>query len=444
MSAPARARQAAMYVLGRCRRHGAWTAQTLSAATEKFGLDRRDAALCARLCRTVLQNESICDYAIDCWSSVRSRRLEPAVRNALHLGLCQLLLMDRIPDSAAVGESVELVRRAGCARASGLVNAILRKAAAEGAFPEPPGAGTAKYISVRHSLPLVLCEQLTERYGYDFALGFAEASNKEAPLCLTVNRLRTDINSLVKELAADGVRSNLDARFPDSLFPENLGPIGDNAAFRAGKFYVQDAAAAFAVRAADPKSGMRVLDGCAAPGGKSFLSAILMGDKGEIISCDKQGKKLHLVDEGAKRLGLHIISTHPMDAGNPDPAFEGAFDLVFADVPCSGLGVLRRKPEIRSRKPEEISALPEEQLRLLRGLAGCVRPGGMLLYSTCTVTAEENESVIEAFLRNNEDFVPEAFSLPDGNVVSNGMHRLWPHVEGTDGFFMCRMRKREV
>jgi len=188
---------------------------------------------------------------------------------------------------------------------------------------------------------------------------------------------------------------------------------------------------------------MRVLGGCAAPGGKSFLAAIHMDDRGEVLSCDRQEKKLRLVAEGAERLGLRSVSTRAMDAGAPEPALEGHFDLVLADVPCSGLGVLRRKPEIRNRKPEEIAALPAEQLRLLRGLARCVRPGGVLLYSTCTVTEEENEGVIAAFLRENPGFVTESFPLPGGIQAESGMHRLWPHLDGTDGFFLCRLRRRE-
>ena len=199
--------------------------------------------------------------------------------------------------------------------------------------------------------------------------------------------------------------------------------------FAEGEFFVQDAAAARSVLAAAPRPGWRVLDGCAAPGGKSFLSAMLMENSGSILSCDLHEKKLRLIEEGAARLGIGIIETLPMNGERPYERLWESFDLVMADVPCSGLGVIRRKPEIRYKDPRELAALPEKQLAILEGLSRCVRDGGVLHYSTCTILSEENEGVADAFLRKHRDYTKE------------DERTFWPQQDGTDGFYYCRMRK---
>jgi 16S rRNA (cytosine967-C5)-methyltransferase len=446
--APTKARQAALYVLGRCRAHGSWSPQTLSTAVERFGLDRRDAALCTRLCRAVLQNAALCDFYIDCFSSVKSTRLEPRVRDVLRLGVCQLLFTDKVPKSAAVSESVELVRSAGIERAAGLVNAVLRRVSEQrGSLPEIPGAGTPEYLAVRYSHPLWLCRRLVREKGYGFTEAFLEANNTEAPLGATVNTLKTTTAALREEFAQQGIAALPHPYTPDSLLIDGAGDPSDWPAIREGRCFIQDAGAALTAHAAGARPGMRVLDGCAAPGGKSFLCGIRMtgegGQTGEILSCDLHANKLRLVREGAERLGLPLIRTGAMDAADPDKALWNAFDLVLADVPCSGLGVIRKKPEIREKDPAALAGLPPGQLRILRGLSRCVRPGGLLLYSTCTVLEEENAGVIRAFLRENSEYEAEPFTLGEALEAPDGMITLWPHVQNTDGFFICRLRRRD-
>jgi 16S rRNA (cytosine967-C5)-methyltransferase len=221
--------------------------------------------------------------------------------------------------------------------------------------------------------------------------------------------------------------------------------------FEEGLVYVQDAAAALAVVAAAPEPGMFVLDACSAPGGKSFGAAIRMKNSGRILSCDLQEKKLPMISDGAKRLGLTILETRAMDAQMADETLAGLADLVIADVPCSGFGVIRKKPEIRYKKEEDIADLPALQQKIIANLAGYVKPGGVLLYSTCTLLRRENEDVVNRFLDENKEFAPEAFTLPApaGNSTSDtqasdGMTTLWPHETGTDGFFICRLRRQAV
>ncbi len=424
------ARSAAVWVLSRCRRFEAWSQQTLDSAREKFVLSDRDAALCARLCLGVLQNAALCDYYIGCYSSVAPERMEPPVRDILRLGTVQILFMDRIPDAAAVHESVELAKK-NRGRAAGMVNAVLRRIAENrAALPEIPGKGTARELSIRYSHPLWLCEKLTEEHGYEFTRAFLEANNTPPELIVTANLCRTDAVSLAKRFCENGIDAQVHPQSPTSVVVRATGAVTALPGFADGDFFVQDAAAASGVTTANPASGMRVLDACAAPGGKSMLCAGLMRDSGEILACDIHRKKLSLIEENARRLGLRCVRTEAMDAAAPPEEFTGSFDLVMADVPCSGLGVIRKKPEIRYKDPEELSRLSEVQLRILRGTARCVRPGGTLLYSTCTILREENEDVVAAFLTENDGF------------TMTQQRTIWPQEYDTDGFYYALMTKR--
>ena len=423
------ARSAAAYVLSRCRRFDAWSQQTAEGARWKFGLDERDAALCARLCLGVLQNAALCDFYIGNYSSLSPDKLEPQVRDILRLGVVQLLFMDRIPASAAVNESVELAKRSS-RKAAGLVNAVLRRIAQNrDSLPEIPGKGTAQELSVLFSHPLWLCEKLTAEHGYDFTRAYLEINNTPPDLTVTANLCRTDAVSLAKRFCAAGIDAAEHPLSEVSVRVRSNGAVTALPGFAEGLFFVQDAAASTGVTAAKPRSGMRVLDTCAAPGGKSMLCAGWMRDTGEILSCDIHEKKLGRIRENAARLGLQCIRTAAMDASAPPEELWGGFDLVMADVPCSGLGVIRKKPEIRYKDPGEIARLGEVQLRILRGAARCVRGGGTLLYSTCTILKEENEDVVSAFL--GED---KSFAMAEQRTI-------WPQECGTDGFYYALLKK---
>ena len=434
------ARSAALAVLERCRRTGAWSETVLNAEISRQSLSQRDAALAARLCYGVLQNTALCDYCIDLHSNIKTSRLEPKVLDILRLSVYQLLFLDKIPPSAAVNAGVELCKKLGYARAAGLVNAVLRRVAAQAGDPPPiPGAGTADYLAIRYSHPLWLVKELMDRLGYAEAEQFLAADNAPAPLTAQVNLLRTDCASLLTELGEKAVPHPW---LPDCLLLEQAGNLTELPAFQAGKFYVQDAAARLSVMAAAPTPGMQVLDACAAPGGKSFSAAIMMENRGRILSCDLHEKKLTRLKAGAAQLGISIIDCRAMDARTPDPLLTARFDLIVADAPCSGLGVIRKKPEIRQKDPDELTGLPEIQSSILDGLSDCVAPGGVLLYSTCTIRQAENEDVVSRFVAEHRNFVPEGFTLPGPvGAVPDGMVTLWPHRHGTDGFFLCKLRK---
>ena len=438
------AREAAWTALQRWRKNGAWSDAALNIVLQNAQLAPRDAALAARICYGTLQNLTLLDHYLAAYCTTPLQKLEPKVLDLLRLSAYQIVLLDKVPPRAAVNEAVALCRKGGCARAAGLVNAVLRRVAEHrDALPEIPGAGTASYLSVRTSHPQWLAQMLIDAHGYDFAERALLANNADAPACLQVNTLKTTPDALAASLRADGIETQPHPWLPDALLCRG-GNLAAARAFADGWFYVQDAAAHCAALAAGVRPGMRVLDACAAPGGKSFAAAVQMRDQGCMISCDIHENKWKRIRAGADRLGLSCISTRTMDARRPDADLVGTMDVVLADVPCSGLGVIRKKPEIRFKDPAALSQLPAIQRDILEGLAPCVRPGGVLVYSTCTVLARENEDVVRDFLRTHPEFAPEAFSLPlPAADTAGGMFTFWPQEHETDGFFVCKLRRHE-
>lgn len=435
------AREAALAALEKWRKNGAWSDAALASVIARMQLDARDAALASRICYGTLQNLALLDFYISAFSTTPPQKLEPKVLDLLRLSAYQILLMDKIPPSAAVNEAVALCKRSGCARASGLVNAVLRRIAERrGDLPEIPEKGTAAYLATRYSHPLWLVQEWIAAYGYDFAEAALRADNAPVPVCIQTNTLKTDVRTLKNSLIAQRFAVQSHDSLPDALVCDG-GNLAASDTFRDGWLYVQDAAAKMAVLAAHPQPGMCVLDACAAPGGKSFSAAIQMQGQGSILSCDIHENKLKRVRESAQRLGINILETAAMDARKPVQALYARADVVLADVPCSGLGVIRKKPEIRYKDPADLQKLPEIQRAILNGLADCVKPGGVLLYSTCTVRQCENEDVVRAFLDDHSEFSLEPFSVPSVDAPA-GMCTLWPHLHGTDGFFICKLRKQ--
>lgn len=425
-------RETALRILTRCRKNGAWSEDTIHAELTKSALSEKDAALCSKISMGVLQNTEYLDFYIDAFCTTPVQKLEPKVLDILRLSAYQILFLDKIPPFAAVDEGVELCKRQANAKAAGLVNAVLRRITERKEnLPEIPGKGTARYLAVRYSHPLWMIEECIAEYGYAFTEGFLSANNLQAPVFAHENPLRPGAG-------LPGTPTTL----PGCVELERAAGVAETEAFRQGRFYIQDMAARLAAMAGSARPGTVVLDACAAPGGKSIASAMMMEDRGRILSCDIHRKKLRLIEENAERLGISIIETREMDARMPDEDLKGVADLVIADVPCSGLGVIRRKPEIRRKPQEELDRLPRIQQDILEGLAPCVKPGGVLLYSTCTVRKRENEETVEAFLSKYSEFYPESFELPVAGPVESGMVTLWPHIHGTDGFFICKLRKQ--
>lgn len=433
------ARETALNVLLTCRKEGGWSNSVLKKYAAQDRLDSRDSALAARLCYGVLQNRSCLDFYLRQLLTGKVKSLHPIVRDILHMGLYQLYFMDKIPESAAVNESVNLAK-AYCRKqqnAPGLVNGVLRSAIRTKGQLQEPISWEDKY-----SHPAELINLLKSYVGKGRIEPMLQANNSIAPMTVQINTLQITADALVQRLQTEGVIPQPHPWLSDCLILTGTGDLEKLPSFREGLFYVQDPAAKLSVLCAQLKSGQQVLDCCAAPGGKSFAAAIAMKGKGTIVSCDIYPHKVELIQKSAKRLGIQDLSASQQDATIFCPHWQDAFDTVIADVPCSGLGIIRKKPDIRYKDLSVIKELPALQEKILNNAACYVKPGGLLLYSTCTLTQAENEGMVESFLRTHPDYSTEP--LPLGAPFpknESGMLTLVPGEYDTDGFFICRLRR---
>lgn len=433
------ARDVALRALVACERQGAWSDGFLKKEIGNAGLDGRDAALATRLCFGVQQNRMLLDFWLSNLSKIPLAKMEPAVRSILRLGAYQILFLDRVPDHAAVNQAVEQARKnSRTPRSAGLVNGILRSLIRQKSeLPQPPD------LSTRYSHPQWLVEAFSRRLPPEEVEDLLRADNSEPPTCIQINTCKAGTPAVIEALRQEGMTVSPHPWLPDCLLLQGTGNLEQSAAFQRGWFYVQDAAAKLAVLAADPRPGMEVLDACAAPGGKSFAAAIAMGNQGRVISCDIHPHKQILLQRGAERLGFPIIQPEVLDGKVCKDNFLNRYELVIADVPCSGLGIIRKKPDIRYKDPEPLAGLPKVQSAILENVSRYVRPGGVLLYATCTLLERENEEIMAAFLEKRKDFTLEKFQLPGPfGLCADGMLTCWPHRHGTDGFFFAKLRRR--
>lgn len=433
------ARETALNVLLTCRKEGGWSNGVLKTYTARDRLDSRDSALAARLCYGVLQNRNCLDFYLQQLLTGKIKSLHPAVRDILHLGLYQICFMDKIPESAAVNESVELAKKY-CRKqqyASGLVNGVLRNAVRKKDCLEQPISWEDKY-----SHPGDLINLLKSYVGKERLEPMLRANNSIAPMTVQVNTLKTTTCALQKQLQSEGVTAQPHSWLADCLVLSGTGNLEKLPSFQKGLFYVQDPAARLSVLCAGLQPGNKVLDCCAAPGGKSFAAAIAMKGEGQIISCDIYPHKVELIANGAHRLGMDIITPLEQDAAANQPDWKQQFDAVIADVPCSGLGIIRKKPDIRYKDLSAMAELPALQRRIIENVADYVKPGGVLLYSTCTLTCAENEGMVADFLHTHPEFTTEPLPVSQP-LPSNesGMLTLVPGEYNTDGFFICRLRR---
>lgn len=437
------ARETALRVLVSCRAGGAWADAALRAQLGRDGLSGPEAALCSRIVYGVTQNRLLLDFYLAACCSQKPDHLQPPLLDILRIGAYQILFLDKVPDSAAVNTSVELAKTAGRGQAAGLVNAVLRKIVQnKDSLPPIPEREDAQYLSIRYSHPKWLVKRLLDILGREETERFLAAGNSQPPAAAQVNPLRGSAAELREALAAEGVSTEYHPWLPDCLLLSGTGDLESLDAFRKGMFYIQDPAARLAVMAMDVKPGDRVLDVCAAPGGKSFAAAIAMGDRGGVLACDLHEKKLKRIRDGAERLGLTCLETAAADGRNCRPDWAGRFDAVLVDAPCSGLGIIRKKPDVRYKRADDLFSLPVVQHDILDSASACVRPGGVLVYSTCTVLPEENGQTADAFLAEHPEFSRESFDLPSLGRVP-GEITLWPQRHGTDGFYICRFRRQE-
>ena len=439
------AREVALLTLNHCEHQGGWSDGLLKKQLAQAQLDDRDSALATQLCFGVQQNRILLDFYLSHFSNSPLKRMESKVVQALRIGLYQMLFLTRVPHSAAVNTSVELVRKyCKNPRAAGMVNGILRALERSlDRLPVIPHTDTAEYLSTLYSHPKWLVEEWLMQLGEKECTALLSANNAAPGITAQVNTCRISTSALVKELSDRGVHVQVHPWLSDCLILGSTGSIERLYGFAEGLFYIQDPASCLAVSSVAPCADMRVLDVCAAPGGKSFAAAIAMNNLGQILSCDLHPHKKKLIEAGAKRLGLDCISAMTADASEFHEEWQDRFDLVIADVPCSGLGVIRKKPDIRFKDPTALDGLCGIQAGIIRNAARYVKPGGILLYSTCTLRKRENQDIVLEFLKDHPQYRAEAFDLPSPiGMVKQGMITLWPHSHGTDGFFFAKIRRQ--
>ncbi|MBR6472296.1 MAG: 16S rRNA (cytosine(967)-C(5))-methyltransferase RsmB [Firmicutes bacterium] len=416
-------RKTAFLTLLDIKKNGAYSNISLNENIRNSG--NCDPSFVRELVYGVLKNEYLLDFYLKGFVKKGFDKLGAEVLLLLRLGAYQALFMDSVPDYASVSESVNLARKYAKGREN-FINAVLRNLIrSRDDLPEVPDDDPLEYLSVKYSCKRWIAEVLTEAYGFDEAERYLEASNRTPELSVRVNVLKTTPEALLDELKGLGFEARKSDKTSRGIIVKGSGLIATEA-FREGRFSVQDEASIMATDVLSPEAGMDVLDMAAAPGGKTVAIAELMGNRGKILACDVYEHKLKLIDDAALRSGVDIINTEISDGTVFREEMERSFDRVLCDVPCSGLGVLRRKPEIKYKEAFDIKALTDIQFRMLENSSGYLKPGGALVYSTCTVNPAENEGVTDRFLEGRTSFKKE-----------KELH-LSP-LMGTDGFYMCKI-----
>lgn len=431
------ARTAALQALLQVEENAGYSNLVLDKALKARSLPPRDKAFASALFYGVLERCLTLDYYLaQCLRDPR-KKPEPLAREALRCGAYQIFYMDKVPGSAAVNETVEALKALGGAKMSGFVNGVLRTLLRKKPAMALPQGDSPRAWALRFSVPEPLIRLWMGAYGRDTAQKILQSFEQKAPLYIRVNTARTTAQALGAQLIEAGVPCEILPAPPGAARLEGTGSPAALAAFGEGLFHVQDLSAQWICELVDPQPGEAVCDCCAAPGGKSFTMAQQVGEKGQVLALDLYKGRVGLIGKGAQRLGLTNLKAQVHDAQKGFAGFP-LFDRVLCDVPCSGFGVIRRKPEIRYKSLESIKGLPGLQLSILENAAGAVKPGGRLVYSTCTLNPAENQEVADRFLRAHPDFAPCPFQLPGLNRLPGEpahMLTLLPFGKASDGFF---------
>ena len=398
----------------------------LAKLLSETSLSAVDRSLATRIFYGTLDRKITLDYILGQFIKTPVKKLKPFCRAVLETALYQIIYAERIPDSAAVNEAVNLMKKSKERYGASFVNGVLRNILRQG-YSLPKGEDAAS-LEIRFSCPKRIVESLTADYGTETAVKLLEESLAEPPVYLRVNTVKTTPSALCERLNREGITAEICA--VENAVRVNGGmDMGNSAAYRDGLFHVQDLASQKALAVLCPKTGERVLDLCAAPGGKTFTMAEMMQDRGTVEAYELHESRVTLIQKGAARLGLTSVSAKQGDATVLDPDLCGGFDAVLCDVPCSGWGVLRRKPELKYRTADSFAELEEIQQKILQSGAMALKTGGRLLYSTCTLRRGENDVSVRTFLDKHPYFALKY------------EHTFFPHTDGTDGFYCALLTK---
>ncbi len=440
------ARESAFLSLQKCESGGAYSNIELSYAIERGHLEGAEKALYTALFYGVIERKLTLDYYIAKLSDRKDDEIDLAVRIILRMGLYQLIYMDKIPESAAVNESVKLATRFYAKKNSTqFINAILRNFIRQRDTLKLPSKAKdpAYHLSVSYSIPKWICELWMEAYGMEDTVRILETVNSHPAMTLRVNTLVISAQDLLALLKKAGISAHISSISKTAIVLDRAVPMDKLEALhdenKARLFFIQDEASSLCVDVMAAKAGELILDACACPGGKSFGMALSMENKGEIHAYDLHKNKLSLIENGAKSLGIDIIKAGVQNASKYNEAFP-KFDKILCDVPCSGLGVIAKKPDIRYKNREDIVRLPVLQAEILENCAGYLKDGGTLVYSTCTIHPSENREIVEGFLKNHPEFSLCPFTALEKET--DGMLEILPFWYDTDGFFIAKLCKK--
>ncbi|WP_345807433.1 16S rRNA (cytosine(967)-C(5))-methyltransferase RsmB [Bacillus pumilus] len=440
-------REVALDALIKLEQNQAYSNLLLQSVMKDKDLADQDKPLLTELVYGTLQNKLALDYMLAPFVK-KPQKVAPWVMQLLRMSLYQMVYLEKIPHRAAIHEAVELTKKRGHKGISSLVNGVLRSVQREGVPAFDDIKDPVKRLSIETSHPLWLVQEWVQSYGFEAAESMCHIHLVPPKQTLRVNRMKTDRAALQQELLDAGIETELGDLSEDAL-KLMKGSIVSTPSFQEGYVTIQDESSMLVARALDPQPGEAVLDACAAPGGKSTHIAERMNDEGQIVSLDLHEHKVKLIKQAAKRLNLTQIEAKALDARKAKGDYsEASFDRILIDAPCSGFGVIRRKPDMKYTKSKEDSArLAAIQQAILKETAPLLKPGGTLVYSTCTMDPTENQQVIHAFLQEHQDFEPDLSlneRLPEqvAPFVQNGSVQILPHYFGTDGFFICSMRKK--
>lgn len=442
----ANAREAALKVLYEIENNNAYSNIELNKYLSNYNLSELDKSLITELVYGVEKYKVAIDYDISQISNIQLSKISKWIINILRIGIYQIKYLDKIPESASVNESVKLAKRYGNQGSVKFVNGVLRNYIRnKDTIIYPDKADLINYLSVKYSYPKWIIELFLKGYDAEFTEELLNSSNEVPDLTIRVNRLKCSKDELIQVLQEDFVEVQ-DAKYiSDALLIKSPKPINILKAYKDGLFQVQDESSMLVGIILDPKPGETIIDVCAAPGGKSTHIAELIQNKGLIHSRDIHSHKLKLIEENANRLGINIIKTGEYDATKLDNDLVDKCDRVVVDAPCSGLGIMRRKPDIKWNKENSgINSLTNLQNNIIEISSKYVKKGGILIYSTCTINKRENLDVVNNFLNNNETFklVDISNNLPDGLSIKTsreGYIQTYPNIDGIDGFFIAKM-----
>ena len=404
-------------------------------------LSNQDRGLATEIIYGVIENKYYIDYMIDKLSKVKTNKMEIYVKTLLRMGIYQIMFLNSISDYAAVNETVNLAKKKN-SKVSGFINGILRNVIRQ---KEEIGKVKTKddvdYLAIKYSYDKWMIRNWMIHFGKEFTEELLEANNERPNIYLRINTLKITRDELIKKLEKQNIKAEKVNVVEEAIKVEHLKDIENNSLYKEGLFTVQDVSSMLVGKVMNPKENSLVLDVCSAPGGKTTHMATLMNNTGQVVSRDIYDHKLKLIKAASKRLGLTNVDVEEFDGMKLDRESIGKFDYVLADVPCSGLGIIRRKPEIKYKEKEEFRQLPPIQKKILENASKYVKVGGTLIYSTCTIQDSENIDVVNEFLQKNKNF--ELVPIKEVNVdlenQEKGYMKIYPNVHNMDGFFISKL-----